>query len=399
MPGAGPSVRVVLRENTGVRRRRPYIEGVSIPEIVLTGGPCAGKSSAMAYLSERLTDWGMKPFVVPEAATLLAQAGLGSPGALAGDQQRFMAIQREFIMFQRDLRARFRSLAGCFPSQRPVIIYDRGEMDAQAYIGREYCEALLADLGLGLAEARDSYDAVIHLVSAADGAEEHYTLSNNAARSESPELARELDRRNIAAWTGHPHLVVIDNSTDFAGKLHRTAQALARVLGIPVPLEIERKYLLAAPPDLNAADLQDAVSVEITQAYLASDDDTEVRVRRRSQDGHSTFYRTEKRSVPDSEGGMVRQEKEERISHLEYTHLLRHRDPAIPVVRKRRTCFVYASQYFELDSFELPSGLCVLEIELTEEQSEVSLPPFLEIEREVTDDPDYRTRALAAASS
>jgi len=37
------------------------------------------------------------------------------------------------------------------------------------------------------------YDAVIHLVTAAIGAEQFYTTENNAARTEGVELARKID--------------------------------------------------------------------------------------------------------------------------------------------------------------------------------------------------------------
>lgn len=35
-----------------------------------------------------------------------------------------------------------------------------------------------------------------------------------------------LDRRIKAAWAGHPQHLVIDNTTDFAGKLARTDEAI-----------------------------------------------------------------------------------------------------------------------------------------------------------------------------
>lgn len=48
------------------------------------------------------------------------------------------------------------------------------------------------------------YDAVIHLVSAAIGAEKYYTTENNAARTETIEEAQALDFRVLNAWVGHP---------------------------------------------------------------------------------------------------------------------------------------------------------------------------------------------------
>lgn len=38
----------------------------------------------------------------------------------------------------------------------------------------------------------ERYDGIFHLVTAACGAEEHYSLQNNEARSESVEMARDV---------------------------------------------------------------------------------------------------------------------------------------------------------------------------------------------------------------
>src|SRR5208283_1974774 len=50
------------------------IEPVSM--IVLTGGPCSGKSSSLAYLTEKLSNHGFMVFVVPETATLITTSGI-----------------------------------------------------------------------------------------------------------------------------------------------------------------------------------------------------------------------------------------------------------------------------------------------------------------------------------
>lgn len=53
------------------------------------------------------------------------------------------------------------------------------------------------------------YEAVIHLVTAAQGAEEFYTNSNNEARYEGMEDAKNLDQKLVNAWVGHPHFSII----------------------------------------------------------------------------------------------------------------------------------------------------------------------------------------------
>ena len=55
------------------------------------------------------------------------------------------------------------------------------------------------------------YDLVCHLVTAADGADDFYTTSNNAARSESSDVAIELDRKTKDKWGAHPNFNVFEN--------------------------------------------------------------------------------------------------------------------------------------------------------------------------------------------
>ena len=77
-----------------------------------------------------------------------------------------------------------------------VMMCDRGTMDGRAYIDPKVWEQMLADRGTTETEIRDNrYNAVFHMVSAADGAEQHYTLENNQARTEDAETARLMDRK------------------------------------------------------------------------------------------------------------------------------------------------------------------------------------------------------------
>lgn len=86
-----------------------------------------------------------------------------------------------------------------------------------AYSVRSCRKIVISGVSLNLKStcALCRYDAVIHLVTAADGAEEFYTLETNedGVRLESAEQARELDQKTGAAWSSHPAHVIIDNST------------------------------------------------------------------------------------------------------------------------------------------------------------------------------------------
>lgn len=77
-----------------------------------------------------------------------------------------------------------------------------------------------------------------------EGAERFYTLENNPTRSETIEEARALDIKTLNAWIGHPNVKIIDNSTDFTGKIKRTVEAICTVVGKSLQTKKKKKMLL-----------------------------------------------------------------------------------------------------------------------------------------------------------
>ncbi len=58
-------------------------------------------------------------------------------------------------------------------------------MDISAYLSPQQWQDIIGEIGYTQTQLRDErYDAILHLVSAADGAEQFYTTSNNAQRLE-----------------------------------------------------------------------------------------------------------------------------------------------------------------------------------------------------------------------
>jgi CYTH domain-containing protein len=133
--------------------------------------------------------------------------------------------------------------------------------------------------------------------------------------------------------------------------------------------------------------------VHIVQYYLKGKHPEDVeRIRARGQSGGFTYYHTVKRDIRSG----VRTEIERQITQAEYLTFLRRADPNFGKIDKTRYCFVWENQYFELDSFQDPAGLTLLEIELTDEHDSVSLPDFLKGHvTDVTDDARFGNREIA----
>lgn len=363
-----------------------------IPKLAITGGPCGGKTTGMSYLEQKLLDRGRYPLIVPEAPTLLMLGKL-SPTTGAFDERTF---QRAVVSVMVGLEAEFERAAIACRHANPVLLYDRGITDAAAYMPGGLYEEILKELNLGTAvEVRDGrYDAVFHMRTAADGAIEAYTTANNKVRREDAALALVRDKETEKAWTGHPHLRYIGNETDFEGKLKQLERDVCAALGLPVPLEIERKFV-CRPVSWDDIPVP-CQNISIEQTYLQSPEPgTILRVRRRGQHGSYLYYRTQKRDVREG----VREEVEERISREVYEACLAFKQPGTNPIRKQRWCFAWHNQYFELDLIPHQGGtLYMLELELTEQNQKVTLPPFLSVVKEVTDDPAYSNYALSKAA-
>ena len=360
---------------------------MKITKMVITGGPCAGKTTAMSWIQNFFSKQGCRVLFVPETATELISGGV-APWTCGTN----LDYQKCQVRLQMEKEAIFEQAARTMKEDKILMICDRGALDNKAYMTEEEWQEVLRSLDTNEVDLRDHYDAVFHLVTAARGAVEAYTLSNNQARTETPEQACALDDKLVAAWTGHPHLRIIDNSTAFEEKLERLIAEMNSFLGEPEPFEIERKYLIQYPDTALLDLLPNAKKVDIIQTYLKGrDDGTQIRIRRRGMDGHYIYYRTEKRRISPTR----RVEVEERLSEQEYLKLLMDADTTARPIRKTRYCLAENNCYYEIDVYPEWKKQAVLEIETRDESEEVVFPEYIHVIREVTGDSRYSNYALA----
>jgi len=353
---------------------------MSLTQIVITGGPCAGKTTCLSTLEQRLSEKGYKVITVSEASTEMTLSGIQVP------EVGLLAYEKLLIEFQLAKEKMAKEAASLYP--KSVILLDRGIPDCLAYMQSEDYEKAIQRHDMMRNEVLNRYDAVFHLVTAAKGAEEFYTCANNPARRENDlDVARLTDERTQQAYIGHPHLRVIDNSTNFQEKVNRLCNEVFSVLGIPVPLEIERKFLIKRP-NKEILKAHGAVSQKIVQAYLPPIGDTERRIRERGDEKGFTCFYTEKKSFSP----IKRIERERKISHQEYLSLLTE---AKSILTKTRYCFLEKGQYFELDIFDSVPDQALLEIELTHEKQEIQLPEWCQIIREVSSIEEYQNYSIA----
>lgn len=353
-------------------------------KIALTGGPCAGKTEALKYLKSELEKLNVKVYALEETAASLMNDGI-TPQSVGRFEFHSRLFEKQYNK-EKELYKKALST----DAKISVIICDRGLLDNRAYVKKEEFDCYSGRFGLSENKIRCMYDGVFHLVTAADGAEDYYNL-NNSVRTETPEYAGELDKKILALWTGSPHLRIIDNSTSFDQKLKRLLAGVKTVIGIPKPLEIERKFLIEYPDIDLLNSIPTCRRVPVSQAYLDTPDEGKFRIRRRGEGKDAVYIKTVKRKIND----LTHIEIEDYISEKEYCEYLNQKEYVHGVISKDRYCIALNSTYYELDVYPFFTDRATLEIELLSEDQPYVFPDFIKVIREVTFEKQYKNKYLA----
>jgi hypothetical protein len=368
-----------------------------IYKICLTGGPCGGKTSASTMLKEKLGDKFILYFL-PEVAAATVMAGVVIiPSEFTPDTHT--VFTQGIMEMQMNLEDYFYKIA-TIQKKDVIIISDRGCIDNLAYCTPEVKERVLKENGWTMEKIRDTrYDAVIHLVTAADGAEKFYTLENNQARSETPEVAMWVDKRTQSVWNGHPNYRVISNTavTSFQHKIDEVYKFICKVLHLPEQPTLVTKYLIKGQFDISK--LPEDVSYERHTEefhFLPTNSvDEEVWVKKRTSavsTGESFIHTRRKLSKVAAE----RLELTRIIDHRQYEDDVRLADKSKKVVTKDVINFVYQNNNYTVENLTVGDKHVSILRAYTFDVNNVVLPPFIEVEEEVTENLQYSTSNIAA---
>lgn len=150
--------------------------------VVVTGGPCSGKSALCRLLAGRFPE----AVLVPEAATEVILSGQ-TPDGLGQEAFQRKVYERQIVL-ERDALRR-----GAF------LICDRGLPD-----GLAYCPGILQRLGVSLEEALRRYALVLHLAVIPDPETYRRHCAENPARREDHGRALVLEKNLRKIYSGHP---------------------------------------------------------------------------------------------------------------------------------------------------------------------------------------------------
>lgn len=340
--------------NGSVRSRK-------VVRAVLTGGPCGGKSTALAHISERMDDLGFTVYMLPEASTLMFTSGCPFP--VTGTPAAQLCWEAAKLRLQEAMENEFISVAVSQDSPT-LLLCDRGMVDSKAYVPSvDDWYTMLEDNNWTEEQLLDRYDVVVHLTTAAHGAPGAFTNANNAARTETLEEAQAADNRCKAAWKDHPSIVVVDNSTAFEEKVGRVFKAVAdkarqfadttggrqgrksiSAASVAVaPLGGSKKIYLITSGSARSVWPQveeDEKPINLTYTFLHGGSNRMLRRRGRGQ--NSTFILSTR-----VEGCG---QKTERITRRFYKELLSEADPNAKIVEVLRYTFLDGAHMLRLDT-------------------------------------------------
>lgn len=361
-----------------------------IKRIVLTGGPCAGKTTALSLIEQDLCEKGYKVFIVGESATELIKGGITPFASGVG----LLNFQKLIMTYQYQKEEVYNRAVMETKDEDIVIIYDRGLLDNKSYVNEIEFEEILDYLSKVIGkkvtymDIVSRYDMVIHLVTSAGN--KGYTLENNQARTESEEEAILLDKRTMNSWITHNNLQIVDNTLNFDDKMNKVKELIHNCLGRDGTIKKERKFIVDVNVNSDLICLLSGEVSEIEQYYIQSGiDGCETRLRKTTYKYGSNYYYVIQNS---SINGTKKVLMEKKINESEFNRLTGNNVQS--VVNKKRISFTYEKQFCKLDIFS--DGLMLLEIAVVSDKDDIVIPCGFTVLEEVTDCEEYKNINLSA---
>lgn len=169
-----------------------------IKKVVLTGGPCSGKTSVLNNIATLFPE---RVLLIPEIASLVALSNIPRDSEL--DRLHFQtAIYELQVFYEKLMHAQADRLSR-------NIICDRGTLDGAAYWPR-------GDFYQAFKTTREreyqKYDLVIFLSSLSCELPEKYAAVRHPVRTESAGEALALQEKLLTIWSAHPNIKYIQGS-------------------------------------------------------------------------------------------------------------------------------------------------------------------------------------------
>ena len=350
---------------------------MEIIKVVLTGGPCAGKTTALNSIKEYLTHSNIPFVTVPETAAELIGNGMPPTNKAFTYFFQTMVLQRQ--LFKEKMADRY---VNKYHADKKicVIIYDRGVLDNKAYLnsGGEF-NKLLMEYGLSEIEILDSYDLILDLLSLASCKKEFYNLSNGV-RNEDVDAAAKLDEKTSFAWIHHRNLKIINSSVSLEEETKIIIDYISELINGFTKKEIRRFLVNDCLSDYSLYNINNSETLFVTDYCLDKDKEgfNYVISKREYNYGVSYIY-----NVYIEENGIIYTKIDKKISEEEFYNLMMKHD-VINKIERMEVNFINNKQKYKLCYYD---DYTILELEENKLNDKLILPSNLAIIEEILNSP------------
>jgi hypothetical protein len=300
------------------------------------------------------------------------------------NDERTIEYQLALLRVQLALEDNFRAVARAC-GHPALILCDRGTMDGRSYCSPQQWDEICRRGGYQTSALRDQrYDAILHMVTAAIGAEKHYNL-DNPARYETLEEAREADLRLRQMYVGHPRIKLIHNKDEdaFQDKINAAVDFVFQCIGHNPPVHDKRRFLLRWSPDRTIPVPTEVVTVTATILAQSTSSSYSVAMLRQSKEVSTRVY------LVTANDDRQRVQQQMYLTENEYNLLVDQIHPDhVPLVKKNHV-FTQDGAFYDLAVHYAPSwiaGYATLYVDGLDKNSK--LPDFLSDAVETTGQPD-----------
>jgi len=189
----------------------------SVTKICFTGGPSGGKTTAISTISGYLRDLGHVVICVPDAEKIVV-SNLGAKGLAKSNKEiagsRKIDLHINQLLLQLMLEDTFTNIIKQTQPNRDqelFLMIENGALDQKAYSTEEEWSSVLVETKINESLLLERYDMVLHMVTAADGAANHFNHLNNSEKT--LKESRSLDEALRNAYIQHPNFYLVNNSS------------------------------------------------------------------------------------------------------------------------------------------------------------------------------------------
>lgn len=346
---------------------------MQILKVVLTGGPCGGKTTAIKEIKKYLKKKDIPLLIVPETATELIVSGI-KPGAIPTYEFQSLVLKKQ--LSKEKITEEYAKKI-CQNNELCVIIYDRGILDNKAYLENiTDFQKLVIEEGLNEINLLDNYDLVLDLLSLATCKPEAYNLLNEA-RTEDIPTARELDRKTTISWIGHRNLKIISSEVPQNIELKEILNEIDELINGVRKKHIRRFLVNDISSNYNIYNENNSQEIYVSDYYLeGTNSNYQYIVSKRTFKNEDSYIFT----VYKEQNGVRTIIEDKHITREEYYKLI-NQNKIIKKVNRKETYFIYNNKKYTLCFYD---DITILQLELKSD-SKVYFPDNIDIITEIID--------------